>query len=595
MSDLIHELRHILRKLVRTPLFTITTAGTLALGIGANAAIFTIVNGVLLKPLPFEDPDELVGVWHEAPGLGFDILNSAAALQFTYRDESRVFQDIGSWDNEQVSVTGLAEPEQLAGMMVTASLLPLLGVQPVLGRRFSEEDDSPGSQATLMLSHAYWQRQFGGDSGVLGNTLRVDGTLREIIGVLPPEFTLPGEESDLYMPFQWNRAEVQVGNFSYQAIARLVPGTSIEQANADVDRMIPLAVEQFPGGISLGMLQDARFGANLHPLKEDFVGDIGNVLWVLLGTVSIVLLIACANVANLFLVRAEGRQQEVAVRTAMGAARGQIARQFLQESLVRGLLWGLAGLALAFVGVRLLVELGPATLPRLSEITLDPVVLGFTLAISLVSGLLFGLFPVIRMGGLNLVASLKEGGRGGSSGKERHRARNALVVAQMSLALVLLAGSGLMIRSFQALRDVDPGFSNPNEVLTFRVGVPTAEIEDRAELALAWEEMWNRLGEIPGVTSVGGSSSVTMDGNDSNDALWVEDVPIVPDQLPPIRRFKWITAGYFETMQNPLLAGRAIEWADIHERAPVVVVTEDLAEEYWGDPGSALGERVGTG
>ena len=567
----------------------------MALGIGANAAIFTIVNGVLLKPLPFEDPDELVGVWHKAPGLGFDILNSAAALQFTYQDESRVFEDVGSWDNEQVSVTGLAEPEQLAGMMVTASLLPLLRVQPILGRRFSEEDDAPGSQQTVMLSHAYWQRQFGADPGVLGSTLRINGTPHQVIGVLPPAFTLPGENANVYMPFQWDRGEVEVGNFSYQAIARLIPGATVEQANADVERMIPLAVEKFPGGISLGMLQEAQFGANLHPLKEDFVGDIGNVLWVLLGTVSIVLLIACANVANLFLVRAEGRQQEVAVRTAMGAARGQIARQFLQESVVLGLLGGLMGLALAYGGVRLLIELGPETLPRLGEITLSPAVLGFTLAISLVSGLLFGVFPVLRMGGLNLVASLKEGGRGGSTGKERHRARNALVVAQMSLALVLLAGSGLMIRSFQALRNVDPGFSNPSEVLTFRVGVPTAEIEDRAELALAWEGMWNRLNEIPGVTSIGASSSVTMDNTNNNDALWIEDIPIVPDQLPPIRRFKWITEGYFETMQNPILAGRAIEWADIHDRAPVVMITANLAEEYWGDPISALGERVGTG
>ena len=567
----------------------------MALGIGANAAIFTIVNGVLLKPLPFEDPDELVGVWHKAPGLGFDILNSAAALQFTYQDESRVFEDVGSWDNEQVSVTGLAEPEQLAGMMVTASLLPLLRVQPILGRRFSEEDDSPGSQQTVMLSHAYWQRQFGADPGVLGSTLRINGTPHQVIGVLPPEFTLPGENANVYMPFQWDRGEVEVGNFSYQAIARLIPGATVEQANADVERMIPLAVEKFPGGISLGMLQEAQFGANLHPLKEDFVGDIGNVLWVLLGTVSIVLLSACANVANLFLVRAEGRQQEVAVRTAMGAARGQIARQFLQESVVLGLLGGLMGLALAYGGVRLLIELGPETLPRLGEITLSPAVLGFTLAISLVSGLLFGVFPVLRMGGLNLVASLKEGGRGGSTGQERHRARNALVVAQMSLALVLLAGSGLMIRSFQALRNVDPGFSNPSEVLTFRVGVPTAEIEDRAELALAWEGMWNRLNEIPGVTSIGASSSVTMDNTNNNDALWIEDIPIVPDQLPPIRRFKWITEGYFETMENPILAGRAIEWADIHDRAPVVMITANLAEEYWGDPISALGERVGTG
>ena len=598
MSDLSQQLHHIVRKLLRTPLFTITTAGTLALGIGANAAIFTIVNGVLLKPLPFEDPDELVGLWHIAPGLGFDEsrpVNIAPALYFTYREKNRIFEDVGSWDNQQVSITGLAEPEQLDAMRVTAGLLPLLRIQPLIGRRFTEEDDSPGSPETIMLSHAYWQRQFGADPGVLGNTLRVDGRQREIIGVLPSQFTLPRQDAAIYMPFQWDRAEIQMGNFSYQAIARLTPAATVAQANADLERMVPISVEQFPGGLTLGMMEEAEFGPFVRPLMQDYVGDIGNVLWVLLGTVGIVLLIACANVANLFLVRAEGRGQEVAVRTAMGAARGQIARQFLLESLVLGLMGGLAGLALAFGGVRLLVELGPESLPRLNDVSVEPVVLLFTFGVSLLSGLLFGLFPVLRIGGLDLVGSLKEGGRGGSSGKERHRARNTLVVAQMALALVLLAGSGLMIRSFQALRDVNPGFADPEEVFTFRVAIPTAEIEERAQVALAYEDMWRRLKEIPGVTSVGASYSLTMDGSDSNDAGWVEDIPIVPDQLPPIRRFKWVTGDYFKTMQNPVLAGRPIEWSDIHDRAPVAVVTENFAEEYWGNPASALGERIATG
>ncbi len=597
LSDLIRQLSDIVRKLLRAPFFTITTAGTLALGIGANAAIFTIVNGVLLKPLSFEDPDELVGLWHVAPGLGFDDsrpVSIAPALYFTYRDESRAFEDVGSWDNQQVSVTGLAEPEELAAMRVTAGLLPLLGVQPLIGRRFTEDDDSPGAQETILLSHAYWQRNFGSDPGVMGSTLRIDGRPREIIGVLPPEFALPGRAAAIYMPFQWDRAEIQMGNFSYQAIARLTPAATIAQANADLERMIPISVDQFPGGLTLGMMEEAGFGPHVRPLMRDYVGDIGNVLWVLLGTVGIVLVIACANVANLFLVRAEGRGQEVAVRTAMGAARGQIARQFLFESLVLGLVGGLAGLALAFGGVRLLVEMGPESLPRLNDISVEPVVLVFTLGVSLLSGLLFGVFPVFRMGGLDLAASLKERGRGGSSGKERHRARSTLVVAQMALALVLLAGSGLMIRSFLALRDVNPGFASPEEVFTFRVAIPAAEIEERAEVAVAYEDMWRRLKEIPGVTSVGASSSLTMDDYDSNDAVWVEDVPIVPDQLPPIRRFKWITGDYFKTMQNPLLAGRPIEWADIHDRAPVAVVTENFASEYWGDPASALGERIAT-
>ncbi len=591
MTGLWNDARFALRGLFRAPGFTAITVGTLALGIGATTAIFTVVNGVLLKPLPFDDPDELVGVWNRSANA--DRLELGAAQYFTYRDENRFFDDIGSWAAGQVSVTGLEEPEQLSAVWVTAGLLPLLRVQPVIGRRFSEEDDSPDTPQTLMLSHAYWQRQFGADPAVVGSTLRVNGTQRKIIGVLPPQFTLPRQEAAIYVPLQGDRAVTVMCCYNLQAIARLSPGATIKQAEADVERMIPMAPERFPGAMTVGILERFEIGPNLRPLKQDFVGDIGNVLWVLLGTVGIVLLIACANVANLFLVRSEGRQQEVAVRTALGAARGQIARQFLLESLVLGLLGGLAGLGFASGGVRLLTWMGPESLPRLNEIALDPAVLAFTLGISLLSGLLFGMLPVFRVGGLDLVSSLKEGGRGGNVGKQRHRARNTLVVAQMALALVLLAGSGLMIRSFQTLRSVDPGFSNPEEVLTFRVAIPVAEIEDLAEVALAYEDMWRRFREIPGVTYVGGSSSVTMDGHKNfHDVFEVEDFPFSPDEVPIGKRFKFITGDYFEAMQNPVLAGRPIEWSDIHQRAQVAVVTADFAEEYWGSPAAALGRRI---
>jgi len=322
------------------------------------------------------------------------------------------------------------------------------------------------------------------------------------------------------------------------------------------------------------------------------VGDVGSTLWVLLGTVGMVLLIACANVANLFIVRAEGRQREMAVRTALGAGRAQVAGQLLLESALLGVIGGAAGLALAFGGLKLLVALGPESLPRLSSIGIDPTVLGFTMLISLVAGLLFGLFPAIRYGSPNLVTSLKEGGRGGSAGKERHVARNTLVVAQMALALVLLAGSGLMVRSFQALRDVDPGFSAPEELLTFRVAIPTAEVSDEEQVALAHQEILRNVQAIPGVASAGFSSSVTLDGWDSNDALEIEDDPVVGDGLPPIRRFKWIGEGYHATMGNPVLAGRSITWADVQDRAHVAVVTEDLAREYWSSPTEAVGRRL---
>jgi putative ABC transport system permease protein len=586
------HLRYTFRKLARAPLFTAVAIATLAVGIGSNAAIFSVVNGVLLKPLPFENPDELVGIWHTAPGLGFDEVNQSPALHFTYVDEGTAFASVGMWDESQLSVTGLAEPEQIQGMRVTDQTLSLLGVRPLLGRTFTEEDDASGSAETVILSHGYWMRRFGGGRDVLGKTLTVDGRPREIIGVLPEGLRFLRSNPDVYLPFQFDRSELFVGDFSYQALGRLAPGATVAQANADLARMIPMAFEKFPGGLSLGMAQEAGFGPLVRPLKQDVVGDVGSVLWVLLGTVAIVLLIACANVANLFIVRAEGRQREMAVRTAMGAGRREIVGQLLTESAVLGLLGGVAGLALAHGGLRLLVALGPESLPRLDEIRMDPLVLGFTAAVSVLAAVLFGLFPALRFASPNLTATLKEGGRGGSAGKERHLARNALVVAQMALALVLLAGSGLMIRSFQALRAVEPGFASPEEVLTFRVAIPGAEIEDDIQAAETHQEILRRVRAIPVVRSAAFSSSVTMDGWDSNDAVEVEGFPLADDQLPPIRRFKWIGEGYFETLGNPLLAGRGITLADAQDQAPVAVVTEDFAREYWGGPSAAVGKRI---
>jgi predicted permease len=584
--------RQLLRKLLRSPLFTLVSVGTLALGIGANAAIFSVVHGVLLKPLPFDEPETLVGVWHTAPGLGFDKVNQSPALHFTYRDFGRVFDQVGMWDNDQVSVTGLAEPERVESMNVTDGTLALLRVKPKLGRIFTPEDDAPGTPLTVILSEAYWQRRFGSDPEVLGRTVMVNGKSREIVGVLSNELRFLRYQPDLYLPFQFDPAEAFLGNFSYQGIARLKPGIRIDEANADVARMIPLAAEKYPRGLTLQMLKEARFDANVVPLKEDVVGDVGNVLWILLGTVGLVLLIACANVANLFLVRTDARQQELALRTALGADRKRLSRELLLESVTLGILGGLLGLALAYGGIRLLVAIGPESLPRLNEIGIDSTVLLFTLGISIFSGVLFGLFPLLKYGRMSLTAALKEGGRGGSEGRERHRARSFLVVVQIALALVLLVGSGLMIRSFQALRRVNPGFVQPEDVLTVNLSIPSAEIEKPEEVVSAHRRILERIEAVPGVESVGLSSSVTMDGRDSNDALWFEDFPVPEGQLPPIRRYKWIGEGYFETMGNPILVGRGITWSDVETRANVVVVTENLAREYWGDPSKAIGKRV---
>jgi predicted permease len=595
MTTFTREIGLVSRRLLRHPAFTFIAVATLALGIGANTAIFSLVNGILLKPLPFDKPEELVAIWFEAPGLGFGDVPQSPALHFTMVEEGTSFSEMGMWANGSVSVTGNQEPEQVQAMLVTDGTLRALRIQPSLGRRFSPEDDASGSAETVILSHGYWQTRFGGDPQVLGRSLTVDGRPREIIGVMSPGFRFLDQAPVLYFPFRFDRSQVFLGNFSYRALGRLEAGVSLDQAQADAARLIPLAVEKFPGGIGLDMLENARFAPNLRPLKADVVGDVGNILWVLLGTVGMILLMACANVANLFLVRAEGREREMAVRSAMGARRGAVAREFLKESLLLGVLGGIGGIAVAWGGLRLLSALGPQELPRLAEVSMDGGVLLFTLALSLFSGAFFGLFPALKYRRAGLVGALKEGGRGGSSGRERHRARNTLVVVQVALALLLLVGSGLMVRSFQALRNVDPGFRNPQEVLLVRLSIPSAEVQDPEEVARMHQLLHQRLARIPGVTTVGLTSSVTMDGFDSNDPIFVEDFPVPEGQIPPIRRFKWVGEDYFAAMQIPLVAGRAIDWRDSFDLNQVAMITESLAREYWSSPAEALGKRISTG
>lgn len=589
-----YRIRHALRKMAHAPFFTAITIFTLGLGIGANTAVFSVVNSVLLKPLAFDDAEELVGIWHTAPGIGFDLVNQSPALYFTYKEEGRTFAGSGMWSQASAAITGLDAPEQIGGVNVTYDVFELLRVQPQLGRLFAAEDDQPGAPPTVVLSHEYWQERFGANPDVIGTTLTANGLDREIIGVTRPDLEFLDLEPSVYFPFRFDRGEVFFGNFSYQGIARLAPGMTIEQANEDVARMIPLAWELFPmpPGFDPAMIKNAGFAPNIRPLKTDVVGDIGSVLWVLLGTVAIVLLIACANVANLFLVRADGRTQELAVRSAIGAGRGQLVRELLGESVLLGLLGGVAGLGIAYTGLQALVAMGPQQLPRLDEITIDATTLAFTAGISVVAGLLFGIFPAAKMRAGILLSALKEGGRGGSAGRERHRVRNALVVSQIALALVLLIGSGLMIRSFQQLRNVAPGFQDPASLLTFGVSVPEAEIEDPVEVLQLQRSIIDGLRAIPGVTSASMTSAVTMDQRSSADPVFVESQPTPEGQLPAIRRFKWIAPEYFSTMGNSLIAGRDFDWSDLHDRAPVAIINETLAAEYWDDPVAAIGERI---
>jgi len=586
-------MKHALRRLAASPAFSLTALVTLGVAIGANALIFSVVNGVLLKPLPFADPDRLVGVWHLAPGIMDGDLNQSPATYLTYREEG-VFQDIGMWDNSAASVTGRGEPERVDALLVTDGTLSVVGVQPVVGRRFTAEDDAPGSAETVLLSYAYWQRMFGGSEAELGQSIEVDGTPRQIIGVLPEGFRFLRYNPAIVLPFRFDRSKLFVGNFSYQAVARLKPGGTMEQAAAAISRLIPGIPDRFPmpPGFSREMYNEVRLSPLVRPLAHDVVGDIGKVLWILLGTVGLVLLVACANVANLFLVRAESRQQELAIRTALGASRGQVARELLTEALTLAVCASILGLVMAYAGAQVLIALEPSGLPRLEDITIDARVLLFTVVLSLAAGLLFGLIPIAKYANPRLANALKEGGRGSSDGRERHRARNGLVVAQVALALVLLVASGLMIRTFVAMRDVPPGFTYPESVLTMRIAIPDAVVKDPLQAAQTHELILQRLAALPGVTSVAQSSSITMDGNRSGDPVWAEDKAWPEGQMPPLRRYKWISPGYFKTMGNTIVAGRDLTWDDLHQRVPVVLVSDKLAREFWGSAPAAIGKRI---
>ncbi len=589
-----NQLRHLFRRLGRAPMFTALTVATLAIAIGANTAIFSVLNGVLLKPLPYPHPEELVGIWHTAPGVNIPELNSCPSFYFTDREEGRTFQDVGLWAERAATVTGVAEPERVSVIRVTDGVLPLLGVPPLLGRTFSRKDDQAGGPPTVVLSYAYWQSRLGADPGAVGRRLVIDGEAHEVIGVMPRRFRFLGVKAQVYLPFQFDRSKTFLGQFSYQSVARLKPGATIAQADADVARLLPVAMERFPAppGFNKKMFEDARISPRLRPFKQDLVGDIGNVLWVLMGTIGLVLLIACANVANLLLVRVEGRQQELAVRVALGAGRGRIAGELLLESVTLGLLGGIVGLGLAYGLLRLLVFLEPAHLPRLDEIGLDPAVLAFTLAASLVAGVLLGLIPVVKYAAPHLATALHGSGRSASASRERHRARNALVVVQVALALVLLVGSGLMIRSFRALRHVQPGFSRPEEVLTLRLSIPAAQVKDEEAAARMQQAIADAVAALPGVSSASLVSGVPLGGDDWNDPIFAEDRTYAEGKIPPLRLFRFLTPGYLRTIGTPLVAGRELTWSDVYDRAPNVLVSQGLAREMWGSEVAALGRRI---
>ena len=591
LETLFRDIRYALRALHKSPGFTAVAVLTLALGIGANSAIFSVINGILLKPLPYPHPEELIDLHLTAPGVNFPDADPAPFLYFTYREQGRSFQSVGLYSWNTQSVTGLAAPEEAQCLNVTAEVLPILAVQPALGRWFSQNDAAPGSPQTAILAYGWWQSHFAGDRSAIGRHIMINGISHQVIGVMPASFRFLDRDAAFLLPLQFDRTKEFLGGFDYPGIARLKPGVTIEQAAVDVARMIPIALHSFPPqpGLTVKEFEDVRLAPKSRYLSQMLIGDVGKTLWVLMGGIGIVLLIACANVANLLLVRAEGRQHELAIRSALGATRFDIARALLIESVAVGVLAGALGLGLAYGAVRVLISLAPSHLPRLNEISIDPVVILFTFGAALLTGILFGVIPVIKYAGPLIENELRGGGRSATDSRERHRARSALVVAQVALALVLLVGSGLMIRTFQALRSVDPGF-DPRDVLTLRIAIPESQAQDATTVIRLEQGILETIRAIPGVSSAGITTVIPTE-RAGHDLIYARDKSYERG-VPPLRLFKFVSPGLLAAMGNHLIAGREFTWTDTYERRPVAMVSENLARELWQDPQHALGKQI---
>jgi predicted permease len=598
LETLAQDVRYALRMLRKSPGFAVVAVLTLALGIGATTAIFSILDGVVLEPLPYPHPEQLVGLELSPLGVDASLRGFAPEDYFIFREQGRTFQDVGMYvesdTDRDVNVTGFAEPERVHALHVTYGALSVLGIPATLGKTFSAADDAPGGAPTAILTYGYWQRKYSANPATLGKTIIVDGIARQIIGVMPRNFRfLDTRDLALILPLQLDRNQTQLMNFDYSGIARLNPGATLEQAGADVARLIPVTFASFPPppGVSLEGISKIRLSPSLLPLKQEVIGNVSTMLWVLMGGIGIVLLIACANVANLLLVRTEGRQNELGVRAALGASSRRIALQLLHESVVLGLLGSACGLGLAWVALRLLVAFAPSDLPRVGNIGLNPPVVYFTLGVALLSTLLFSLIPVLKH--TSTRSTVAEGGRTLGLSRERHRARNVLVTVQVALALVLLVCSGLMLRTFSRLTRVQPGFARPAELQTFRISIPSSDMPNDANVPRMEQQILDKLAAIPGVSSVALSTAVPMNGDTYFHPLYAEDhQPSVAGAPSPARHFLFVSPGYFQTMGIPLLAGRDISWADTYNRVPVALISENFAREYWGAPAAAVGKRL---
>ena len=591
MESFLQDCRYALRMLARSPGFTLIAVLALALGIGANSAIFSMVNAVILKPLPYEKPEQLVQLWMRFTNIGIpNDQNWVSAPEFVDLQQNQSLSHLAAISSDSFNINISGTPERIDSAVVSTSFFPLLGVQAQLGRVFLPEEGQSGRQHVVLLSDGLWRRRFGADSAISGRKLVMNGQSYLIVGVLPRDFHLP-LEAEVWTPLVFSSDDLSPnsrGNHGYQVIARIKPGLSLERARADMDVVSQRIIEQHPDY----PYRQFNFRVLTIPLLEQQIGDIKTALWVLMSAVGLVLLIACANVANLLLVRASSREREIAVRQALGVSRWRLIRQLLTESAILGLMAGAVGLFLGYWALRLLTTLAATSFPRVVEAHMDLRVLAFTLLVSLATGILFGLAPAFSSRHVTHDA-LKEGGRGGTAGAGSQRLRSTLVVAEVALSLTLLVGAGLLIRSFLRLQEVDTGF-RPDGVLTMRISLPEEKYAKVEQTRPFYRELLDRIRRLPGVDAAGGATGLPLGGTGWSGTTTVDSQAVQPRDTTPEADQRPVFPGYFEAMGIPLVRGRYFEQRDNEKGAPVAIIDETMAKTYWPNE-DAIGKRIKQG
>ena len=590
MESLLQDLRYGARMLLKQPGFTIVAVIALALGIGANTAIFSVVNAILLRPLNYKDSDRLVQINHNYPKL--DLKASVSAIGYThYRDHCDAFEAIGAASSWAVNLTESGDPERLLGMAVSHTFLPMLGIEPARGRVFTSDEDQPGHDRVVVLSDGLWHRRFAGDPNLVGNTIRLNGENYTVVGIMPPSFQFGREFAqpiDLYSPIAFTPEQLDPNRWRNEflfVVAKLKPNVTLEHAQAQMDTIAANVRREYFGG---GDADDpSSWGLLLRSLSEIVVGEIRPALLVLLAAVGFVLLIACANVANLLLARAALRHKEIAIRSALGAGRWRVIRQLLTESILLAVIGGAIGLALAYWGMRAMLSLNEDRIPRAGEIGIDGRVLFFTAGVALLTGVLFGLFPALQTSKTDLHAVLKEGGRSGSA---RRSVRGLFVVAEVALALVLLVGAGLLLKSFQKLQEVNPGF-NPEHVLTMQISLPATKYQEPQQVDAFFQQALEKVNALPGVQSAGVSTSVPMSGANSAGSFSIEGRTIAPGEMAPWGNRWFAGASYFQTLGVPLIKGRYFDDRDVRDAPPVAIIDETMERKFWPDE-NPIGRRI---